>query len=1513
MCVLCTVGHYCLEGASEPLPCRAGTFSNASGVANASLCTSCPTGAFCVAGSVSPISCSAGSFAESERSPLCTTCDEGFYQDAEGATACKRCPHRHTCPRGSSTPLPATCKPGTFAANSSIATATLNCSSCNMGFECPGGTAPAQPCRPGSIAPDAATPKCSLCDGGKFQNASGATSCTACAQGSYCAPGSPSPLPCAEGTYTNSTNLKHVDECTVAEPGFYSPVGSRAQMACAPGTFAPSESGSCSKCAAGRYQGAEQATACKQCTLGHYCEEAASAPLPCPGGTHQNASLEVMTSAAQCVSCPEGTFCTIGSAAPTPCAAGTFSPSANATQCTTCDAGTFANTTRATACFHCTEGHWCTNEAQIPCSENTYNPNPLAHLVTNCSRCPERTTTLEKTARTTEDDCSCNEEYYYAPASFAAGRKECLAQCCTCPIGTKCNHGSIRLGSLPVSPGYFRLASDSVDVRRCPDAAANCSGRSECPWTTSGCVGGSHGSLCQATLTGAFCQRCIEPSHFYKRATAARVAHCEPCSQVTSSGAVIMLIIACSTFVSVVVALVGLRWVPTKWKAAASRGWSVLCKVYGLPTKLKILIGFYQIATRVESVYGILLPDNVRSLLLTLQFSISLGFDGIPLACVGAGGYLARLIFWMVAPLAVVAAAAGAIVGHTQLVGRGRVPFSMVLDRTAPTVLRTFFLSYPIVTNVAFEAFSCFEFEDGDGYLKADVSIRCGSAEHHEAKTLATFAVIIYPVGLFVLNGMLLYGSRQAILSEQPSTLSRATTFLHWEYKPLPYLYAWELMEMGRRFSLVGVFVVGPFHSGSMMQLALAAITCVLYLVIQMQAMPYRSHTDNFLAVGGSLSLVVLFVASTFYKVAALTELQGIKNRMSHELKEDYELSTLTLTFLLVASVVGSLILMAILTVMQAAQHTRDLEQQRRAAKARRLRYTSANDSRGEARSSCGDDSESANARAESGSPGRRRSSAATTQARFARGGEVIAPTLGDNDFHLFLSHVWGTGQDQMRVIKQRLLEMLPDLSVFLDVDDLQDISNLPGYVARTRAVLVFCSEGYFKSKNCMIELRSAVQYKKPIIALLDPDRLRGGLSIESVHEQLLEADARCSSWGFDKGPYGATLFDALFNAEPIEWNRIGHFQDVTLRQIAERLLPVGHPRTYVQGEIVSQPMPALPPPRHRSQFHVYCSPNNAGAADVVMELGAALSKQSGTARIKRSRSMGEPSYLKQDEERQVVCVTEEPTQLERCECMLVYLNAWTWTRDQTSAQFAEEVLRAMALSKRLVLAHEMIGVGGSEARGGCEFSTFFATTPAELLRAGIYDKIAVALKGGAWREASMHLLCRALAEEPPTLSSQGVSIRRGLFDWFSSSSLPQDSPSAVVQDTAMVPVDPTVQPARRPKRRFDPQRFSRAAEPILFRLGQIGQAHEERFPKEPAARPSGSALFVDREARGVGGGGGRAGAFSAYLRFPRSGRVRRALIPRVDANRVADQSGRSARNLPCDSGRTLNEAGEPV
>ena len=51
-------------------------------------------------------------------------------------------------------------------------------------------------------------------------------------------------------------------------------------------------------------------------------------------------------------------------------------------------------------------------------------------------------------------------------------------------------------------------------------------------------------------------------------------------------------------------------------------------------------------------------------------------------------------------------------------------------------------------------------------------------------------------------------------------------------------------------------------------------------------------------------------------------------------------------------------------------------------------------------------------------------------------------------------------------------------------VDDLEDIANLDQYISQSGVISIFCSQGYFSSKNCMIELRAAVRMNKQIILL---------------------------------------------------------------------------------------------------------------------------------------------------------------------------------------------------------------------------------------------------------------------------------------------------------------------------------------------------------------------------------------------------------------------------------------------
>ena len=49
---------------------------------------------------------------------------------------------------------------------------------------------------------------------------------------------------------------------------------------------------------------------------------------------------------------------------------------------------------------------------------------------------------------------------------------------------------------------------------------------------------------------------------------------------------------------------------------------------------------------------------------------------------------------------------------------------------------------------------------------------------------------------------------------------------------------------------------------------------------------------------------------------------------------------------------------------------------------------------------------------------------------------------------------------------------------VFRDVDDLQSLDELEEYVRQSGVVLLFVSKGYFASRNCLRELRAAVQVR---------------------------------------------------------------------------------------------------------------------------------------------------------------------------------------------------------------------------------------------------------------------------------------------------------------------------------------------------------------------------------------------------------------------------------------------------
>ena len=177
---------------------------------------------------------------------------------------------------------------------------------------------------------------------------------------------------------------------------------------------------------------------------------------------------------------------------------------------------------------------------------------------------------------------------------------------------------------------------------------------------------------------------------------------------------------------------------------------------------------------------------------------------------------------------------------------------------------------------------------------------------------------------------------------------------------------------MLRRLVLVGLMVLAQ---DSMLQIVMGTLLSAAFLLFQVQASPYKEMPDDFLASTSSFGLVAIFLCSYAFKDFELVGLEDIYIRMSQEQRRLYIVNQTTLTFIMLASVLGTLFLSFILFIVQLAVEGQRLRREALASKARRLRFRINNE-------------------------------------------QVQPPSIAPGHYHTFLSHVWGTGQDQMRSAK---------------------------------------------------------------------------------------------------------------------------------------------------------------------------------------------------------------------------------------------------------------------------------------------------------------------------------------------------------------------------------------------------------------------------------------------------------------------------------------------------------------
>ena len=75
-------------------------------------------------------------------------------------------------------------------------------------------------------------------------------------------------------------------------------------------------------------------------------------------------------------------------------------------------------------------------------------------------------------------------------------------------------------------------------------------------------------------------------------------------------------------------------------------------------------------------------------------------------------------------------------------------------------------------------------------------------------------------------------------------------------------------------------------------------------------------------------------------------------------------------------------------------------------------------------------------------------------------------------------------GQDQVAVIKRQLQLCLPGICIFLDVDDLMDVSALETYISQTSVILIFLSDAYFRRCINSCALRAVIAMHERVILL---------------------------------------------------------------------------------------------------------------------------------------------------------------------------------------------------------------------------------------------------------------------------------------------------------------------------------------------------------------------------------------------------------------------------------------------
>ncbi|CAM9115923.1 unnamed protein product, partial [Laminaria digitata] len=171
-----------------------------------------------------------------------------------------------------------------------------------------------------------------------------------------------------------------------------------------------------------------------------------------------------------------------------------------------------------------------------------------------------------------------------------------------------------------------------------------------------------------------------------------------------------------------------------------------------------------------------------------------------------------------------------------------------IRNKHLTAVLLLLFFVYPSVSSTVFRMFACDPLDDGEEYLRADYRIICTDAKHRDLQVYAAIMIAVYPVGIPLLFGVLLYRHR-AVLSDARANKAAAQSIasLWAPYRPSRFYY--EVIECARRIMLTGAVVF--IYPNDTAQIAITIMNSFFFFVVSEVLSPYESVADTWVSRSG--------------------------------------------------------------------------------------------------------------------------------------------------------------------------------------------------------------------------------------------------------------------------------------------------------------------------------------------------------------------------------------------------------------------------------------------------------------------------------------------------------------------------------------------------------------------------------------------------------------------------------------------------------------------------------------